>query len=292
MSKLLRLGLGLATLALVLVLAATATGSTDAVEQVRGCAKSDLPLKAPGTLTLATDDAARWPWWGGAAKAPWKAANPYAGKGFESALAYAIAKRLGFSGRQVAWQAVPTGQAYSPGAKSFDFYLGQVAYSPARDRDVDFSSGYYVIPQALVSRNVYSVAGAKTREGVRFTYMGVQFGTPSHRYVVRHIRPHVGPMIYDSYETALPALERGVQIHGIVVDLPTAYKFRTRVADGIIIGQFPNKGSRDRYALVFEKGSTLRYCVNKALAQLHANGTVKKLQTRWLTSAGGARVLR
>jgi polar amino acid transport system substrate-binding protein len=290
MSKLLRLGLALPTLALAL--AATAAGSTDSVEQVKGCAKSTLPLKTPGTLALATDDAARWPWWGGAAKAPWKAANPYTGKGFESALAYAIAKRLGFSGREVAWQAVPTGQAYGPGAKSFDFYLGQVTYSPARDRDVDFSGGYYLIPQAFVSRSVYSVAGAKTLEGVRFTYMGVQFGTPSHRYVMRHIRPHVGPMVYDSYDTALDALARGVQIRGVVIDLPTAYRFRTRVANGIIIGQFPNKGSRDRYALVFEKGSQLRYCVNKALSQLVANGTVKKLQTRWLTPAGGGRVLR
>jgi polar amino acid transport system substrate-binding protein len=290
MSKLLRLGLTLATLALVLT--ATATGSTDSVGQVQGCAKATLPLKTAGTLALATDDSARWPWWGGAAKAPWKAANPYTGKGFESALAYAIAKRLGFSGRQVSWEALPSAQAYAPGAKTFDFYLGQVTYSPARDRDVDFSSGYYLIPQAFVSRSVYSVAGAKTREGVRYTYMGVQFGTPSHKYVVRHIRPHVGPMVYDSYDTALDALARGVQIHGLVVDLPTAYRFRTRVANGIIIGQFPNKGSRDRYALVFEKGSQLRYCVNKALAQLVANGTVKKLQTRWLTPAGGARVLR
>jgi ABC-type amino acid transport substrate-binding protein len=32
--------------------------------------------------------------------------------------------------------------------------------------------------------------------------------------------------------------------------------------------------------------------VNKALAQLWANGTVKKLQNRWLTPAGGGRIIR
>ena len=286
----LRLGLALATLALTL--AATATGSTDSGGQVKGCAKSTLTLKTPGKLTLATDDAARWPWWGGAAKAPWKAANPYSGKGFESAVAYALAKRLGFSGRQVAWEAPAPADAYKPGSKTFDFYLGQVRYSPARDRDVDFSSGYYLVPQALVSRRVYPIASSKTLAGIRSTWMGVLYGTASHRYLMRQIRPSNGPMVYDKYETALAALERGVQIHGIVVDLPTAYRFRSRVTNGVIVGQFPNRGSRERYALVFEKGSKLRYCVNKALGQLAANGTIKKLQTRWLTPAGGQRVLR
>jgi ABC-type amino acid transport substrate-binding protein len=44
--------------------------------------------------------------------------------------------------------------------------------------------------------------------------------------------------------------------------------------------------------MVFERESTLRRCVNRALNQLWANGTIKALQNRWLARVGGARFLR
>ncbi len=284
--------LGLALGALALALAATATGSTGSTEQVQGCAKSTLALKTPGRLTLATGNPAARPWWNGTPVEPWKKSNPSTGKGFESALAYAVAKRFGFSKRAVTWIPLSVEEATQPGEKPFDFYLGQVRYSPAHDRNVDFSSGYYLVPQALLSRSALPLSRAKKLSEVRPAYLGVVAGTVSHRYTVRHIRPNVGPIAYDAMETVLASLERGFMTHGLVVDLPTAYQIRGRVTGGVIVGQFPNKGSRDRFALVFEQGSSLRKCVNKALGQLQANGTVKKLQSTWLTPAGGQRLLR
>ena len=38
--------------------------------------------------------------------------------------------------------------------------------------------------------------------------------------------------------------------------------------------------------MVFEKGNTLRRCVNRALGRLWQNGTIKKLQTAYLARAG------
>jgi polar amino acid transport system substrate-binding protein len=284
-------GLGVALAALALVLAATATGSPESTSLVRGCPKSTLPLLTPGQLTLATDNPATRPWWNGApTRAPWKVSNPYSTKGYESAVAYAIAKRLGFSGREVTWLPMPADQALQPGAKPFDFYLGQVTYGDRRDRAVDFSYGYYFVPMALLSPLGGALHQAKTLAAVRLAYVGV-VGPASSRYVALHIRPNAGPIGYDSYDSALGGLSYG-QIAGIVLDLPTAYVLRARIPGGKIVGQFPRKGSQQRFALVFAKGSKLRACVNKALGQLWANGTIKKLQTRWLTPAGGGRILR
>ena len=44
--------------------------------------------------------------------------------------------------------------------------------------------------------------------------------------------------------------------------------------------------------MVFEKGNSLRRCVNRALNRLWANGTIKTLQNRWLPSGSELRVLR
>jgi polar amino acid transport system substrate-binding protein len=286
------LGLGIALVALALVLAATATGSPAAQPVIQGCAKSSLPLVTPGQLTLATDNPARRPWWNGApTHAPWKVSNPYSTKGYESAVAYAVAQRLGFSGREVSWMPMSVEQALARGEKPFDFYLGQVTYGSVRDRAVDFSYGYYLLPIAFLSRRGNPWSGARSLATVKTAFLGVVYGSPAHRYVVRFV-PSVGTVAYDSYDSALASLAYD-KIGGVVVDLPTAYKLRNRVpGGGVIVGQFPRKGDSQRYALVFEQGSKLRACVNKALAQLWSNGTIEKLQARWLTPAGGGRILR
>jgi polar amino acid transport system substrate-binding protein len=284
-------GLAGVLVTLALLLAATAAGSGETAAAIPGCAPGALPLKTPGTLTLATDNPAPRPWWNGTPQAPWKRSNPYTGKGFESAVAYAVAKRLGFPMRAVTWMPLSAAQAQQPGTKAFDLYLGRVRYSQARDRDVDFSNAYYLVPQALLTRTMFPVARVKTIEGLAFSWLGVPNGSPSHRYLLRWIRPRVGPMVYDSYETALPALVDGTQIQGIVMDLPTAYLYKARLAKGMIVGQFPIK-SKERFVFVLQQGSPLRSCVNKALAKMWADGTMQRLRSQWLTPAGGGRLLR
>jgi polar amino acid transport system substrate-binding protein len=284
-------GLALATLALAL--AATATGSPDAPVQIPGCAKADLNLIQDGRLTLGTDNPAFPPWWGGGeTRKPWKISNPYSGQGYESAVAYAVARQLGFAKGQVDWTYVPFAQSYRPGDKKFDFYMAQVSYTPARDKVVDFSNAYYFVNQALVGREGTNIARAKSISVLRPYRLGAQRGTTSYTYIVDHIKPTSAPLAYGSNDLAVQALKSG-RIDGIVVDLPTAfYVTAVQVDDGVIVGQFPNRGSKERFGLVFEQGNTLRRCVNKALNRLWANGTIKQLQSRWLAKVGGAPVLR
>jgi len=43
---------------------------------------------------------------------------------------------------------------------------------------------------------------------------------------------------------------------------------------------------------VLKKGNSLTACVNQALAKLKANGTLKRLQSVWLSKVVGAPVLK
>lgn len=288
------IGVALATLALALGLAATAAGAPSLVHQTGSCAKANLRLVQPGKLTLATDNPAFPPWWGGGeTRPPWKVSNPYSGQGYESAVAYAVAKELGFTKAEVEWRHVPFAQSFRPGKKNFDWYMAQVSYTPERDRQVDFSNAYYYVNQALVARKGTPIARARSIAALRPFRLGAQLGTTSYQYIVDHIRPSSRPLAFRTNDLAIQALKNG-QIDGIVVDLPTAfYVTAVQVEDGVIVGQFPNRGgTRERFGMVFEQGNPLRRCVNRALNRLWANGTIKALQNRWLARVGGAPVLR
>ncbi len=59
----------------------------------------------------------------------------------------------------------------------------------------------------------------------------------------------------------------------------------------------PSAGSRpigggDHFGMVFAKGNDLVTCVNKALSELKADGTLNQLQDKWISSVGAAPVLR
>jgi len=283
--------LGLALTALALALAATATGRPSSPTAIPGCAKANLNLLEPGVLTVGADNPAFPPWFGGAEKKPWKVSNPYSGKGYESAVAYAVARQLGFTNAQVSWAYVPFSQSFRPGKKKFDLYITQVSYTKERDRVVDFSNAYYFVNQALVARKDTSIAGANSIAALRPYQLGAQLGTTSYDYIVEHIKPSSRPLAYKTNDLAVQALKNG-QIDGIVVDLPTAfYVTAVQVPDGVIVGQFPNRGGREHFGMVFEQGNPLRVCVNKALNRLWANGTIKQLQRIWLSRVGGAPIL-
>jgi polar amino acid transport system substrate-binding protein len=279
-------GLGLALVVLALGLAAAATGGPSTPTQSGSCAKANLDLVEDGQLSLATDNPAFPPWWGGTPKKPWQVSNPASGKGYESAVAYAVAKQLGFSKGQVAWSAVPFNNSFRPGKKPFDFYMAQVSYTQERARAVSFSNSYYFVNQAVVATSGTPISRVRTVAGLRPYKLGAQVGTTSYNYITRFIRPSQSPAVYDSNNDAISALGAG-QIDGIVVDLPTAFfVVAVQLDDGEIVGKLPQRGAREQFGMVFERGNTLVRCVNRALNRLWANGTMKGLQRKYLTQAG------
>jgi polar amino acid transport system substrate-binding protein len=188
------------------------------------CAKDQLNLVQQGQLTIGTDNPAFPPWFAGGTPqgSPWEINDPSTGKGFESAVAYAVAGELGFSDAEVEWVEVPFNQSFKPGPKDFDFDINQISYVPERDEAVDFSESYYDVNQALVAVQGTPIADATTLEELSQYKFGAQVGTTSFAYIEENIQPDQDPAVYDTNNDAIRALENG-QIDGLVVDLPTAF---------------------------------------------------------------------
>jgi polar amino acid transport system substrate-binding protein len=65
-----------------------------------------------------------------------------------------------------------------------------------------------------------------------------------------------------------------------------------QVPNSKVLGQFPAEPGGEHFGMVFQKGNSLVTCVNKALATLRGNGTLKQLQQQWLAKATGAPILK
>jgi polar amino acid transport system substrate-binding protein len=276
-------------LAAVAVLAAIAVG-TSAAHPTASC-----PTVTSGQLTIGTDNPAYPPWYAGGTKSStWKINDPATGKGYESAVAYAIAKGLGYSKTQVKWTYVPFNRSYAPGSKSFDFDINQISYTPARAKVVDFSKSYYDVNQAIVVKKGTKIASVRSVKGLASYKLGAQLGTTSYAYIKSGIKPTQSVAVFNSNAAAVIAL-KNKQIDGLVVDLPTAfYVTAVQVPNSKILGQFENTPSTttDHFGVVLAKGNPLTACVNKAITSLRSNGTLKRLQQLWLAKATGAPILK
>lgn len=257
------------------------------------CAKSNLTLVKAGRLTVGTDNPAYPPWYAGGTKSSfWKINDPSNGKGFESAVAYAVAKQLGFSHSEVHWTYVPFNRSFAPGKKSFDFDINQISYTPARAKVVTFSKSYYDVNQAIVVLKGTPIASVHTIAGLRSFKLGAQVGTTSYSFITQTIKPTTQPAVYQQNAAAVQAL-KNKQIAGLVVDLPTSfYVTAVQVPNSEVLGQFTSGGGAGYFGMVFAKGNPLAACVDQALAKLRANGTLQQIQQKWLAKATGAPVLK
>jgi polar amino acid transport system substrate-binding protein len=265
-----------------------AAGAADA------CTTDSLNLVDAGNLTIGTDNPAYPPWFGGGSPkgSKWKINDPSTGKGFESAVAYAVAARLGIAKSDVHWVYTPFNKAFAPGPKSFDFDINQISYTPQRAKVVTFSASYYDVNQAIVVVKGRKIASVRSIKGLKPYKLGAQLGTTSYQYIVSRIKPSSQPSVFPKNDAAVQAL-KNKQIDGLVVDLPTAfYVTAVQVPNGKILGQFPTATGGEHFGMVFQKGNSLAGCVNKALAAMKQSGQLKRIQQTWLAKATGAPVLR
>jgi polar amino acid transport system substrate-binding protein len=287
-------------LVVAVVLASLGAGTTAGAKPVlstpagASCSNADLKTVSSGVLTVGTDNPAYPPWYsGGTPKgSSWKINDPNDGKGFEPAVTYAVAAKLGFPQAKVKWVYVPFNRSYAPGSKPFDFDINQISYTPARAKVVSFSSSYYDVNQALVVRKGTPIAKVRTIAGLKPYKLGAQLGTTAYSYITDAIKPSKSPAVFPENAAAVQALKNG-QIDGLVVDLPTAfYVTAVQVPNSTILGQFPTEAGGEHFGMVFAKGNPLVACVNQALESLRSSGQLKKIQQQWLAKATGAPVLK
>ena len=254
--------------------ASSASASTDV------CPAGALAgTKTAGKLTIGTDTPAY---------APWFSDNkPSNGKGFESAVAYQVAERLGYPAANVTWVSVTFNNAIAPGPKQFDFDINEFSITPERRNAVDFSSPYYLVRQTVITTKGSKISGAKSIAELKTAKLGAQVGTTSYQAITDLIKPNGKPQVFNNNDDALAALKNGT-VDGIVVDLPTAfYMTGAQLDNGVIVGQLPQLGVPEQFGLVLDKDSPLTSCVSKAVDTLRNDGTLAVLEKTWLT-AGGA----
>ncbi|KJE21591.1 amino acid ABC transporter substrate-binding protein, PAAT family [Frankia torreyi] len=269
----------------VLALAAAALLALASCAGSSGGSSSDgLHLVKSGQLTVATDSPAYAPWFSDG--------KPANGKGFESAVAFAVAAKLGFAPDKVHWVTEPFNSSFAPGPKKFDFDINEISITPQRQQAVDFSTGYYDVSQAVVALKSSRIADVKTLAGLKGAKFGAPVGTTSLDAITRQVAPVQQPAVFNDLNDAKTAMENG-PIDGIVVDLPTAFQLTSaEIPDSLIVGQFPTVGAPEQFGLLFEKGNPLVRNVNDALAQLTSSGELRQLTEQWLGSQAGAPVLR
>jgi polar amino acid transport system substrate-binding protein len=219
--------------------------------------------------------------------------KPQSGQGFESAVAYAVAGKLGFAKKDVVWIRTDFDKAIAPGPKDFDVNIQQYSITDQRKKRVDFSSPYYQATQAVLTVEGSKAASADSLAGLKDDLLGVATGTTSLSLVEEKIAPSQQPQIYNSNDDAVAALKSG-QVDAIVVDLPTAlYLASAELDKGKIIGQLPSsqKGGEE-WGFLLAKGSPLTAKVTKAVDALRADGTLAALETKWMSGETGAPVLK
>jgi polar amino acid transport system substrate-binding protein len=240
------------------------------------CETDSLPLTTSGQLTVGTDSPAYEPWF--------VDNDPTNGKGFESAVAYAVAEQLGFSKDQVTWVKVPFNSSYAPGDKKFDFDINQISISAKRAQAVDFSDGYYSAAQAVIALKGTAGAEATSLDDLKGLRLAAQTGTTSLTAIRDVIQPDTEAIPFEDTNAAKQALQND-QVDAILADLPTAfYISAVEIPQSTLIGQFqPETGQQEEFGMLFQKGSELVPCVNEALAALKDDGTLAGIEQQWLS---------
>ena len=242
-------------------------------------------------MTIGTDNPAYPPYFekgDGAFTPPWEdlgyTGDPGSGKGFESAVAYAIADKLGFAKDKVAWTVVPFANSFAPGAKTFDFLINQVSYKPERAEAVDLSEGYYNLNQGVVALKDNPVAKATTLADLKDYKFGAMVGTTSYDAIQKVIAPR--PRRPSTTRTTRPSRRsrrsRSTRWSSTCRRPTSTRPSRSRTKPGPSSASSSRRGTPSTSASLLEKGSALTACVNAAVTALAADGTLDKLASEWL----------
>ena len=282
-------GLALSAVA-VLLLSACSSASTDSAAPAEEtsaastCSKDSLATIAPGTITIATGEPAYFPWV--------IDDKPESGEGFESAVAYAVAEKLGYTKEEVVWKRTTFDGAIAPGVKDYDFNLQQFSITDERKKVVDFSSPYYTASQVIVSFKGSAIDGKTSIADLKSAKIGAAVGTTSLEAAQTIIAPDTEVQVFNDNAAAVQAL-KNKQIDGIVVDLPTGYYLAgVEIENGLLVGQLPSSGTGDQFGLLLTKDSPITACISEAVDAIAADGTLASIEEKWLTAGAGVPVLK
>ncbi|MGV3490099.1 MAG: ABC transporter substrate-binding protein [Devosia sp.] len=236
---------------------------------------NDPRLFTPGKLTVSTSEPAYPPWV--------LDNNPESGEGFEAAIVYALAEKLGFAKEDVVWVDVTFDGAIAPGAKAYDFSIQQISVTPERSQVATFSDVYYQSDKVVIALPDSAVASAKTFADLKAARWGVAVGTTDFDYVT-NILGIANASVYDDQAGVFQALQGG-QIDATIAALPTAlYATCCQVPEAKITALLPKDPKDEGLGLLFEYENPIVEWINEGLAAIKADGTVDGLVQQYLVA--------
>lgn len=202
-----------------------------------------------------------------------------AARGLEIDLGRSLAARLGL--KRVRFVNDPSFQRLlARGEKRWDVALAEVTITEPRRANVDLSVPYLDADQGVLMRR--NLTAPKTAAGLAKLKLCLQRGTTAADVVASLVQPAKAPFRYASVDLLLEAVRTG-RCDAAVLDAPilAAERAGAPYRYGPLAGVLQ---THEHYGVVLPKGSALTPRVNAAVKALLANGTVAKLQRRWLST--------
>lgn len=226
----------------------------------------------PGKLTISTGDPAYEPWV--------MNDKPESGEGYEAAVAYAVAEKMGFKKSDVVWTRTTFDTAIAPGAKDWDMNIQQFGVTDERKKAVDFTSSYYNDSQAIIVKKNGKYANAKSLDDLKDATIGAMVGTEGYKYA-KKIKSDV--QTFNDDAAVAQALDAN-QIDALVTStVECVYMVQSeQVKDAKVVGRIAGSTDPNGMGIVLPKDSKLTSAASKAVDELQSDGTLQKLQDEWL----------
>lgn len=197
-------------------------------------------------------------------------------EGFDIDLMDAVGKKAGFTPQ---YQNTPFDSVLAGIATcQFDAAVSAITVTDERKQKMNFSDSYIAAGQIVaVRKDTMDINGPQDLQGKT---IGVQASTTGEMEAKKIAGATVKP--YDAVDLAFLDL-MNKQVDAVIVDNPTTLTYVNKSPDKLkVVGE---PFTDEHYGIaVCKKNTELLDKINKALAELKADGTIQKLQEKWLTA--------
>jgi polar amino acid transport system substrate-binding protein len=230
---------------------------------------ANLNLVTPGTLTVGSDTT--FP--------PFESMNGTVAEGFDVDMMNAIGKELGL---KVVFQTenFDTIIASVVGHK-FDVIASGMTITAEREKTISFSDPYFDSNQSIA---VLKASGITTETQLFGKKIGVQSGTTGEKWATENLKPHGATIVpFKDTTGAFNALQ-AKSVDAVVNDLPvTAEIIKEGPTRGFVIIDSIPTGEQYGIGIAKDRPELLK-AVNGALAKIKADGQLKQIYDKWIST--------
>lgn len=255
----------------------TGSASSDAVSSESASAEATtVELITPGTLTILTSP--DYP--------PFESLDGDEYVGLDIEIAKAVAEKMGYTPEFKTLQFDGIIPAVAAGGQG-DIGISGFTVDPDRAKQIDFTTTYYIDDQAIAVMNDSDITEADADEmlNAEGTIIAVQSGTTGEAYVQENF-PNATVQPYGNSTDAFAAMQSG-QANAVCTNLAVVESMiQTAYQDAHIV---KTVATGEEYAIVVSQDNpALTEQINKALAELEADGTIDRLVQQYMSQATSA----